>query len=92
MPIGTSKTPGLRTSPLTPTNLTPGEPFLPAVFIQSTPFARITGTKKKVSTLLMTVGLAHSPPPTCPGNGGLLRGSARLPSIASSSALSSPQM
>src|SRR3954453_7878532 len=49
VPIGTSNTPGLTTSPLTPTNLTPAEPFFPADFIQSTPFARMTRTKKKVS-------------------------------------------
>ena len=80
------------TSPLTPTNFTPIEPFLPDVFIQSTPLERITGTKKKVSTLLMTVGFGPQPAADLAGNGGLLRGSARLPSIASSSALSSPQM
>src|SRR5690348_6452551 len=29
IPIGTSKTPGFRTSPLMPTNLIPGEPLRP---------------------------------------------------------------
>src|SRR5947207_3971013 len=52
--------------------------------------ARICGTLMNVSTLLMTVGFCHRP--AWPGNGGLLRGSARWPSMASMSALSSPQM
>ena len=43
-----------------------------------------------VSTLLIEVGLPKSPPAT--GNGGLLRGSPRLPSIELKSAVSSPQM
>ena len=63
---------------------------MPCALYQSTPRSRIKGTFENVSTLLMTVGLFHSPCWT--GNGGLLRGSARLPSIASSNALSSPQM
>ena len=43
-----------------------------------------------VSTLFTTVGLPNRP--TSTGNGGLLRGSPRLPSIDSKSAVSSPQM
>ena len=43
-----------------------------------------------VSTLLMTVGLPNRPAWT--GNGGLLRGSPRLPSIELKRAVSSPQM
>ena len=51
---------------------------------------RIPGTMAKVSTLLINVGLPNRP---CePGKGGLLRGSARLSSSASSNAVSSPQM
>ena len=52
--------------------------------------ARCARTFASVSTLLTTVGLPNSP--TSTGNGGLLRGSPRLPSIDSKSAVSSPQM
>jgi hypothetical protein len=48
------------------------------------------GAKAKVSTLLMSVGFPWSP--WVPGKGGLFRGSARLPSMASRRAVSSPQM
>src|SRR5579863_1209926 len=65
-------------------NFSPAEPFTPCDLYQSTPRKRIVGTFANVSTLLITVGLFHRP--CCTGNGGLLRGSARLPSIASSSA------
>ena len=47
-------------------------------------------TLTSVSTLLTTVGLPNRP--TSTGNGGLLRGSPRLPSIELNSAVSSPQM
>jgi len=50
----------------------------------------MAGAITNVSTLLMTVGLLCRPWVT--GKGGLLRGSPRLPSSASSSADSSPQM
>src|ERR1700683_1409518 len=90
VPSGTSYTPGCTTSPLTPINFSPAAPFKPCDLYQSTPRNRIVGTFANVSTLLMTVGLFHRP--CCTGNGGLLRGSARLPSIASSSAVSSPQI
>ena len=73
-----------------PTNLSPAAPFLPCALNHSGPLARIDGTITNVSTLLMTVGLPCRP--WVPGKGGLLRGSARLPSSASSSADSSPQM
>src|SRR5271156_5202055 len=90
VPIGTSYTPGCTTSPLTPMNFSPAVPFRPCDLYQSTPRKRMGGTLAKVSTLLITVGLFHRP--CCTGNGGLLRGSARLPSIASSNAVSSPQI
>ncbi len=48
------------------------------------------GTLTSVSTLLTAVGLPKRP--TSTGNGGLLRGSPRPPSIDSKSAVSSPQM
>ena len=54
------------------------------------PSRTMCGTLASVSTLLTTVGLPKSP--TCTGNGGLLRGSPRLPSIDSKIAVSSPQM
>ena len=54
------------------------------------PSSTIAGTLASVSTLLTAVGLPNSP--TSTGNGGLLRGSPRLPSIDSKSAVSSPQM
>ena len=52
--------------------------------------SRCARTFASVSTLLTTVGLPNRP--TSTGNGGLLRGSPRLPSIDSKSAVSSPQM
>ena len=50
----------------------------------------MSSTLTSVSTLLTTVGLPKRPSTT--GNGGLLRGSPRLPSIDSKIAVSSPQM
>src|ERR1039457_6334407 len=90
VPMGTSKTPGCTTSPLMPTNFSPVDPFTPWALNHSTPRASMAAVKVKVSTLLITVGRFHNP--FVPGKGGLLRGSARLPSNASSSALSSPQI
>src|ERR1700760_4384185 len=90
VPIGTSKTPGLLTSPLIPTNFNPGIPFNPCCLYQSAPLTMIAAAKVNVSTLFSTVGLCHNPCAT--GNGGLFRGSDRFPSIASISAVSSPQM
>ena len=54
------------------------------------PSSTISSTLTSVSTLLMTVGLPKRP--VCTGNGGLLRGSPRKPSIELKSAVSSPQM
>ena len=48
------------------------------------------GTLASVSTLLTAVGLPNKP--TSNGNGGLLRGSPRWPSIELKIAVSSPQM
>ena len=56
---------------------------------QSRAAVRMAGTPGSVSTLLITVGWPNRP--CVPGNGGLLRGSPRRSSIASSSAVSSPQ-
>ena len=52
--------------------------------------ARSPGTLASVSTLLTAVGLPNRP--TSNGNGGLLRGSPRWPSIELKIAVSSPQM
>ena len=49
-----------------------------------------SSTFTSVSTLLMPVGRPKRPRST--GNGGLFRGSPRLPSIELNSAVSSPQM
>src|SRR5579872_7387748 len=89
-PMGMMKIPGLTTSPLTPTNFNPEAPPWPCDLYQSIPLTRICGTFANVSTLLSAVGLFHRPLMT--GKGGLLRGSARLPSMASMRAVSSPQM
>ncbi len=53
------------------------------------PSATMPGTLTSVSMLLTAVGFPKSP--TSTGKGGLLRGSPRLPSIESKSAVSSPQ-
>src|SRR6185503_11558847 len=67
-----------------------GPPFFsgPTDAYHSAPLRTISGTLQSVSTLLTAVGLPYSP--TTAGNGGLLRGCARLPSRDSSSAVSSP--
>ena len=57
---------------------------------QAAPFATMCGTTASVSTLLMVVGQPKSP--AAAGNGGLIRGFPRLPSIEFISAVSSPQM
>ncbi len=54
------------------------------------PSSTIASTLTSVSTLLTTVGRPNRPAST--GNGGLLRGSPRKPSIEPKIAVSSPQM
>ncbi len=56
----------------------------------STPRAAICVTQATVSMLLTTVGLWNTP--SMAGNGGLMRGQARLPSRLSIKPVSSPQM
>jgi len=51
---------------------------------------RIGGTAASVSTLLIVVGIPNTP--NAAGNGGLIRGLPRFPSIEFISAVSSPQM
>src|SRR5919205_4409768 len=86
--IDASYTPGFLTWPLTQYSF--GPPFFsgPSAAYHSGPFWTISGTLQSVSTLLTAVGLPYRP--TTAGNGGLLRGCARLPSSDSSSAVSSP--
>src|SRR5262249_39646730 len=86
--IEASYTPGRFTWPLTQYSF--GPPFFsgPSAAYHSAPLATMIGTLQSVSTLLTAVGLPYSP--TTAGNGGLLRGCARLPSNDSSSAVSSP--
>src|SRR5436190_16339701 len=86
--IGASYTPGRLTCPLTQYSF--GPPFFsgPIPAYHSGPLETMSGTLQRVSTLLTAVGLPYTP--TTAGNGGLLRGWARLPSSDSSSAVSSP--
>src|SRR5215212_11202456 len=90
MPSSSSYTPGLFTWPDMPNNFGPGDDFVPMDLNHSGPRSRIGGTQQSVSTLLMTVGRANAP--AIAGNGGLFRGQPRLPSSASSSPVSSPQI
>src|SRR5512140_1788718 len=54
------------------------------------PFVRMCGTADSVSTLLIVVGWPKTP--ATAGNGGLMRGLPRRPSIEFIIAVSSPQM
>src|SRR5512134_1396202 len=56
----------------------------------SPPFTRMGGTAASVSTLLIVVGIPNRP--AAAGNGGLMRGFPRFPSIEFMRAVSSPQM
>ena len=90
MPNSTSYTPGAATAPDTQNSLRTGRPVVPAAANAAPPPSRIGSTLTSVSTLLTTVGWPNSPAST--GNGGLLRGSPRNPSIELKIAVSSPQM
>src|SRR5918996_5121995 len=57
---------------------------------QAAPLFRMGGTAASVSTLLIVVGCANTPETA--GNGGLMRGLPRRPSIEFIIAVSSPQM
>src|SRR3974377_2095485 len=89
-PYGDSYTPGCCTLPERQNNLVPVDCGVPTAANVAAAARTIWGTFASVSTLLTTVGLPKRP--TCTGNGGLLRGSPRLPSIDSKIAVSSPQM
>src|SRR6478672_1251239 len=86
--IDASKTPGFFTWPLTQYSF--GPPFFsgPTEANHSAPRETMIGTLHSVSTLLTALGLPYKP--ATAGNGGLLRGWARLPSSDSRSAVSSP--
>src|SRR5262249_8200028 len=96
MPRSHSYTPGRSTCPETPMSLVPhdgGPPTLlshPCRLTHSHPCSTMLGTWQSVSVLLMIVGLPKRP--LTAGNGGLIRGQPRLPSSASKSPVSSPQM
>src|SRR5512145_2668454 len=62
-----------------------------AIFLyHSAPLLMMCGTAASVSTLLIVVGMPKTPDTA--GNGGLMRGFPRFPSIEFMSAVSSPQM
>ena len=82
--------PGRATWPETQRSFVPVEPSVPTSANAGPEPSTTSSTLTSVSTLLTTVGLPKRP--TSTGNGGLLRGSPRFPSIDSKIAVSSPQM
>src|SRR5260363_317286 len=88
VPSGASQLPGSSTSPDTEKIFVPPLFGLPISRYFCGPIASKKGTAAKVSVLLMVVGLPNKP--KLAGNGGLKRGSPFLPSMDSSSAVSSP--
>ena len=89
-PNSTSYTPGRSTAPERQNSFVPVDPSVPRAANAAPPSRRIGSTLTSVSTLLTTVGRPNNP--TSTGNGGLLRGSPRYPSIELKIAVSSPQM
>jgi hypothetical protein len=90
MPSGASYVAGVLTWPERLKIPKPLDRSVPRPENQSAPFSTIDGTLAIDSTLFTFVGRAYTP--ATAGNGGLFRGSPRLPSSESSSAVSSPQM
>ena len=91
-PIGSSYTPGYRTSPLSVSNIVPGESSVPIDRNHSAPSRRMYETFASVSGLFTTVGLGLSGRRKSPSiHGGTVRGRGGLPSITSRSAFSSPK-
>ena len=82
--------PGRSTHPERQNSRVPVESGVPIRAYAAPPIVSTSSTFTSVSTLLIPVGLPNSPRST--GNGGLLRGSPRLPSIELNSEVSSPQM
>src|SRR5438093_10072432 len=89
VPNGTSYKPGRETCPETQKSRVPVESLVPVSANAAPPPLTISSTLKSVSTLFTTIGSPKSP--TSTGNGGLLRGSPRYPSIDWNNAVSSPQ-
>ena len=88
VPMGTSAKPLLLIFPAKANTLVPLDFSVPMDANQSAPFLNIVGMFEKLSTLLMTVGLFHRP--ELAGNGGLGRGSPRIPITELRRAVSSP--
>ena len=72
------------------TTFVPVDVSVPIRAYSAPPIRSTTGTFISVSTLLISVGPLYRP--CTAGNGGFSRGLPRLPSSASSSAVSSPQI
>ena len=89
-PKRTSYVPGRATWPERQRSFVPVEPSVPTSANAGPEPSTTSSTLTSVSTLFTTVGFPKRP--TSTGNGGLLRGSPRLPSIDSKIAVSSPQM
>ena len=89
MPIGTSTSPLRFTLPVSAKTLVPLLVPEPIAEYASAPLRMIHATLANVSTLLMLVGLPHSP--DVAGKGGRTRGMPRWPSSDAMSAVSSPQ-
>ena len=89
IPIGTSMRPTLLILPASANTLVPFDFSVPMDENQSAPLRIMAGILANVSTLFTLVGLSRYP--FTEGNGGLLAGSPRLPSMEWISAVSSPQ-
>src|SRR5512143_2948569 len=88
IPIGTSTRPVFFTLPTSENIFVPLLLSVPIDVRNSAPLLMIKGMLAQVSTLLMLVGLSHSP--LTAGYGGLALGSPGLPSSDRRSAVSSP--
>src|SRR5262249_57393864 len=78
-PNSYSYRPGRSTQPDRQNSRVPVELAVPISANAGPPIRRISSTDSSVSTLLIAVGLLNRP--DCAGNGGLFRGSARLPPV-----------
>ena len=88
MPSANSPTPARSVRPLTVHTMVPGASGVPTDRKASGPSMTMAGTLASVSTLFTSVAAAGSMPSRY---GGATRGNGGLPSIASSSAVSSPR-
>ena len=89
VPSGTSTRPVFLTAPTSEKTVVPRLRSVPLAAYQAAPRLRIGPVLAQVFTLLITVGLPHSP--STAGKGGRGRGSPLCPSIDAISAVSSPQ-